>query len=76
MRGGKKKKGGGGVMDETTDQCYHVLDRCKFLPKTERTSLLNRKASNMGRRQSKAVSRASLNHDLIGIALSETNKHT
>lgn len=49
---------------------YHILCRCKFLLKTERTSLVKRSASRTGRRFRSAVSLGSQNHDLIGIALS------
>ena len=44
---------------------------CRFLLRTDRTSLQNRSASKSGSKHRRAVSVASLNHDDIGIALSE-----
>uniref|UniRef100_A0A0B6Y0D2 Uncharacterized protein n=1 Tax=Arion vulgaris TaxID=1028688 RepID=A0A0B6Y0D2_9EUPU len=49
---------------------YHDRDKCRFLLRTDLTSLQNRRASSIGSRQRRAVSRASLNHDLIGMAFS------
>lgn len=43
---------------------------CKFLLNTDLTSLQNRRASNMGSKHNNAVSVASLNQEVIGIALS------
>lgn len=48
----------------------HALCRCKFRLKTDRTSLQNLKASNIGNKHNNEVSVGSQNHDLIGIALS------
>lgn len=48
---------------------YHKRCRCKFLDRTERTSLVNRNASNNGNSDNRHISMGSENHDLIGIAL-------
>lgn len=48
---------------------YHKRCKCKFLDKTERTSFVNRNASNNGKSDNKQISIGSENHDLIGIAL-------
>ena len=50
---------------------YHSLCASRFRDKTDRTSDTNLRASNTGNRLSNAVSVGSLNHDLMGIALSE-----
>ena len=49
-------------------QCMQL--RCKFLLRTERTSVVNLRASSTGSRLRRAVSCGSENQDLIGIALS------
>ena len=54
-----------------------MLWRCKFRPRTERTSLVNLKASKTGNKLRSAVSLGSENQELIGIALSSwKNKNT
>ena len=53
---------------------YHSLCASRFRDKTDRTSDTNLRASNTGNRLSNAVSVGSLNHDLMGIALSEKKK--
>ena len=55
-----------GVETDIPHQC-----ECRFLESTDLTSETNLRASRMGRRLSRAVSEGSLNHDLIGMALSE-----
>ena len=54
---------------------YHSLCASRFRDKTDRTSDTNLRASNTGNRLSNAVSVGSLNHDLMGIALSEKIKN-
>jgi len=53
---------------------YHLVEynrcKCKFLLKMERTSLVNLRASNIGSKSNKAVSRKSENQEVMGIALS------
>ena len=53
---------------------YHSLCASRFRDKTDRTSDTNLRASNTGNRLSNAVSVGSLNHDLMGIALSEKKR--
>ena len=56
---------------------YHSEWACKFLLSTERTSLVNLRASKRGSKSNSAVSCGSENQDFIGIALSavrETHK--
>lgn len=49
---------------------HHKTGRCKFLPSMDRTSLVNRNASNIGNKFNRAVSEGSANQETIGIALS------
>ncbi len=49
---------------------YHRECTCKFRLSTDLTSLVNLRASSMGRRSRRAVSWGSENQDLMGIALS------
>ena len=50
---------------------HHRECKCKFRLKTDLTSLVNRRASNIGKRSRSAVSCGSENQDIMGIALSE-----
>lgn len=53
--------------------CYvEIIEcgRCKFRLRTDRTSLTNLRASNIGNKHNKAVSWASENQERMGIALS------
>jgi len=54
--------------------CYQSRCRWRFRLKTLRTSWVKRSASNTGKRFSSAVSIGSLNHDLMGIALSNNKE--
>lgn len=51
----------------------HRTGRCRFLPRIERTSFVNRNASRIGSKFSNAVSDGSANQETIGIALSKKN---
>ena len=53
---------------------YHNLCASRFRDSTDLTSDTNLRASKTGNKLSRAVSVGSLNHDLIGIALSEITK--
>lgn len=48
--------------------------RCKLRLKTDLASLVNLRASSIGKRFNRAVSLASQNQDLIGIALSKKRR--
>lgn len=58
------------LMKITSQQNYQSRCECKFLPRTLRTSCVNRNASSTGNRLSRAVSMGSENQDLMGMALS------
>lgn len=49
--------------------CYHKPCKCKFRDKTERTSFVNRNASNMGNNDNNEISMGSENQLFMGIAL-------